>query len=253
MVLFQMWEPFRQDLIARHNFYVEQSRKRLLLQFADIEAEANRYEEEWLHKKSHHFDPDKHDPADLYEAAFEQSIYFYEMLEDMSNNISLSVVAGMFHEWDKQLRLWVQLEVSHWHNGEKVKEAIWKANFSNLLDLFEGLGWQIKSKDYYTSLDKCRLVVNAYKHGHGLAFDAIRDKYPEFISSGQNDDRYLKYADFTSLKVDINHIDKFSEAITSFWCDIPKNIMGGENLVFPKWFEKAYEKDSKDKAAVYDC
>ncbi len=47
-VLFQMWEPFRQSLIKGHLFFVEQARKRLLSQFNDIEADADRAAEEWL-------------------------------------------------------------------------------------------------------------------------------------------------------------------------------------------------------------
>ena len=37
--LFQMWEPYRQSLIAGHQFYVNQARQRLLSQFDDIETE----------------------------------------------------------------------------------------------------------------------------------------------------------------------------------------------------------------------
>jgi hypothetical protein len=44
--LFQMLGPFRQSLIDRHLFYVGQARKRLLSQFDDIEADADRAVEE---------------------------------------------------------------------------------------------------------------------------------------------------------------------------------------------------------------
>jgi len=53
-VLFQMWGPFRQSLIDGHLFYVGQARKRLLSQFDDIEADADRAAEErsvWLAKQ----------------------------------------------------------------------------------------------------------------------------------------------------------------------------------------------------------
>lgn len=62
-VLFQMWGPFRQSLIAGHLFYVEQARRRLLSQFGDIEAEADKAAEDWLRRSSGRFDPDRHDPA----------------------------------------------------------------------------------------------------------------------------------------------------------------------------------------------
>ena len=58
-VLFQMWGPFRQSLIDGHLFYVEQARKRLLTQFENIEAEADKASEDWLENNSHRFDPDR--------------------------------------------------------------------------------------------------------------------------------------------------------------------------------------------------
>lgn len=112
-VLFMMWGPFRESLIKAHAFYVEQARKRLLSQFGDIEAEANKAPEEWLEQTSHLFNPEQHDPGDFYEAAHEAGIEFYELLRDMRRQTRLSVVAGMFHEWDKQLRDWLTQEIRH--------------------------------------------------------------------------------------------------------------------------------------------
>ena len=95
-VLFQMWGPFRQSLIAGHLFYVEQAGKRLLTQFEDIEAEADKAAEEWLEKSRDRFDPDRHDPGDFYEAANDAGIEFYGLLSDMREQTTLGVVAGMF-------------------------------------------------------------------------------------------------------------------------------------------------------------
>ena len=77
--LFHMWNRFREKLIAEHNFYMEQAKKRLLSQFENLEEESDRYSEEWLAKTSHHFDPDRHDPGDFYEQAYEEGIEFYQM------------------------------------------------------------------------------------------------------------------------------------------------------------------------------
>ncbi len=54
--------------------------------------------------------------------------------------------------------------------------------FEGLIDLFEGVGWQIRSKDYYVPLNRCRLVVNAYKHGDGVALEEIKKDHPEFLT-----------------------------------------------------------------------
>jgi hypothetical protein len=243
--LFYMWEPFRKQLIAGHNFYVEQAQKRLLSQFQNMEAEADEYGTEWLNKCSQNFDPDRHDPDSFYEQAHDESIEFYQMLEDMLNRTRLSVVSGIFHEWDKQLRDWVLKEVNHWHHGYEVNKALWKANFGGIIDFLEAFGWQIRSKSYYTHLDKCRLVVNAYKHGDGDAFSKIKANYPEFIDTlGSSDAFYLECADHTALKIEDFHIIEFSNAIIEFWKDVPEYIWpNNESFNFPKWFEESYNKD----------
>ena len=65
-VLFQMYEPYRQQLLAEHNFYIEQARKRLLAQFADFESEVEEASNAWLEKRSHTFNPDFDDAGSIY-------------------------------------------------------------------------------------------------------------------------------------------------------------------------------------------
>lgn len=241
--LFHMWSRFREKLIAEHDFYMEQAKKRLLSQFDNIEEDADRYSDEWLEKTSHHFDPDRHDPGDFYQQAYEEGIEFYQMLDDMKNRTRLSVVAGLFHEWDKQVRDWMVQEIAHWHRGDEVKKAIWKANFNDIADFFEGLEWKLKSKNYFTSLDKCRLVVNAYKHGDGGAFETIKAQHRDFIKSIGDDSIFREYADHSDLVVTEQHIADFSSAVVDFWRDVPEYIVDGDHLTAPAWFAKALKKD----------
>mgnify|MGYP000451076206 CR=1 FL=1 len=246
--LFHMWGPFRKNIIDSHTFYVEQAQQRLLSQFQNVEQEADKYGAEWLENTSHLFDPERDDPGDFYQQAYEESISFYEMLDNMRNRTRLSVVAGMFHEWEKQLRSWTLKEITNWQNGEEVKKAVWKANFKDIIDLFENLGWPITTKKYYASLNKCRLVVNAFKHGNGDALEEIRRSYPELLVGLESDNlAYIEYSDHTDLKIETTHIDEFSTAITAFWKDVPEYIINkGEYENIPKWFEKAYKKDANN-------
>lgn len=249
--LFHMWGRYREQIIKNHNFYVEQAKVRLLSQFDEIEKEADEHGERWLESTNHLFDPERHDPGDFYEQAYEESISHYQMLDDMRNRTRLSVVAGMFHEWDKQLRGWVSKEISHWNRGDELKNRIWAVNFNDLIDLFEDLGWSIKSRGYYSILNKYRLVVNAYKHGNGAALNEIKASYPEFFVGLSGDDfGCLEYMDYADLIIEDKHIHEFSEAVIDFWKGVPEYIQNKseyENL--PKWFEKAYSKDTDIKEA----
>lgn len=248
-VLFQMWEPFRQSLIAGHLFYVEQARKRLLSQFDDIDAEADRAAADWLQNNSHRFDPDRHDPGDFEERAYEEAIEFHGLMTDLRVQTQLSVVAGMFHEWEKQLRNWLVREIQHWHRGDKVKQAVWKTNLGNIFNLLEGLGWNVRSTTYFPILDACRLVVNVYKHGEGDSLVELKQKYPEYLDDPLRHVGELSldadHLDHTHLKVTDAQIQAFSDAIVSFWSGVPENIFYEEKNTIPDWFERAMNQDVK--------
>jgi len=246
-VLFQMWGPFREFLIAGHLFYVEQARKRLLSQFEDIEAEADKAAEEWLERSSRRFDPDRHDPGDFYEAANDAGIEFYGLLSEMRNQTSLSVIAGMFHEWDKQFRDWMVREIQHWHDGDAAALKVWSADFGQIAELLESLGWKISSTDYFRQLDASRLVVNVYKHGKGRSLEDLKQNYPEYLddpfsgSGGAFSD--VEHRDHTHLKVSKDQFQAFSDAIVAFWQAVPENIFESKVNDVPDWFGKALLKD----------
>lgn len=248
--LFYMDGPLRQLLLTSHSFYVEQARKRLLSQFGDIEAEANKASEEWLNQASHRFNPDEHDPGDFYEAAHQEGIAFYELLSDMARQTRLSVVAGIFHEWEKQLREWLVREIWHWHRGDHVKAKIWAADFPEIAALLAGFGWDIRNAGYFRTLDACRLVVNAYKHGDGKSLDDLRSRFPEYLPDPLDGTGLpptdLEYRDHTNLSVSDEQIQSFSNAIIEFWQRVPESIVASQYVDAPKWFEKAFLKDRPD-------
>lgn len=244
-VLFQMWDPFRQSLIAGHLFYVEQARRRLLSQFEDIEAEADKAAEEWLQRSSGRFDPDRHDAGDFYEAANDAGIEFYTLLSDMRDHTRLSVVAGTFHEWDKQLRDWLVREIQHWHHGNAAAQKVWSADFVQITELLASLGWEMRSTDYFKMLDACRLVVNVYKHGKGKSLEGLKQKYPEYLNDPFRGAAFssVEYRDHTHLKVSDEQFQAFSDAIVAFWQAMPENIFESKINDVPDWFGKAILKD----------
>jgi len=253
-VLFKMWEPFRQSLIKGHLFYVEQAQKRLLTQFADMESDSDRAAEEWLEQSGKFFDPDRHDPGDFYEEAYDVGIEFYGLLSDMREQTRLSVVAGMFHEWDKQLRDWLVCEIQHWHRGDSVASKVWSADFGQIASLLESLGWDVRSKDYFRMLDACRLVVNVYKRGKGKSLDDLRENFPEYLDDPLKDfgatNSSAGHLDHTHLKVNDAQFQEFSDAILAFWRDVPENVFESEVTDVPDWLGKALLKDRAEETGT---
>lgn len=246
--IFQMWGPFRQELISNHKFYMEQARKRLLSQFEDISGEADKFAEEWLSKADQWFDPDRHDPGEFQEQAYDESITFYGLLTDMHDQTRLSVIAGMYHEWDKQLRDWLSMEIRRSFSGEETRAAIWKASFPNIFNMLECFNWEVRDQPYFAQLDICRLVVNVYKHGLGDSLNELKKTHPHFLEDVfRNSDNsvYNHWLNPTPLKVTDVHLSAFSDAIIAFWNDVPENALLTTIAPKLKWLSKAIDKDLK--------
>jgi hypothetical protein len=244
-VFFHMMSSFRDSLIEEHLFYVKQAQKRLLSSFANIDDDASKAAEEWLKRAERFFNPERDDPAQFYEQAEEEARKFYGLLSDMREQTRLSVVAGTFHQWDKELRDWLARETGHWHTGQKAAAAIWRADFDQLLDLLESIGWKIRDKAFYQDLDACHLVVNVYKHGQGVSLSRLQEKYPEYVADvfrralGERPWRTDLWTSHKDLKVQDDQIEAFSRAIVEFWKGAPQRVFDDEIEEFPAWFEKA--------------
>ncbi|HEY9017218.1 hypothetical protein [Thiomicrospira sp.] len=250
-VMFQMWSDYRQYLIDSHMFYFDQANSRLLSQFQNIDDEAKAEADKWLEDNQHRFDPERHDPSDFYEKALDLGCSFYEMLSDMEERTRLSVLAGMFHEWDKQLRVWLSKEVNHWHRGENTKLQIWKKDFPKVMDLLESFGWDIKSTDFHQKLDACRLIVNVYKHGNGGSFNDLKQNYPQYLESGINTLNPFTgvnhdYRDYSYLKITDADIQEMSDAIIEFWQNVPENVFQSQFTSPPQWFFDAIQRDNSN-------
>jgi hypothetical protein len=239
---------YRQHLIAEHRFYVEQAHKRLLSQFDNIHDEAEQAEKEFLDSMSQHFDPDRHDPADFYEAAHDKSIEFYQLLNDMHGRTRLSVVAGMYHEWDKKLREWMAREMRNWCASAAVIKALWLPDIARVFDLLASFGWDVKTSiPNFDKLNAMRLVVNVFKHGEGSSFDELKKSYPEYLNHALSDEARevisLDWLDHSFMTITDVHVEEFSGAVLEFWLTVPENLYLRDDIELPKWIEKAFNKD----------
>ncbi len=248
---FQMWEPTRQNLMAEHRFYVDQARKRLLSQFENIGTEADKAADEHLEKMSIHFNPDVHDSSAYEEAAYDKGIEHYQLLSDMHETTRLSVIAGMFYQWDKNLRDWFVREMHHWHHGENATKFIRKADVPMIMDILAAFRFNVKELPSYGRLDAMRLVVNVFKHGNGPSLNELQKEFPEFVPRALGNDRQYEFSRYqlthTNMKVSDAHLAQFSEAVLDFWKAVPKAIFLPDNLNSPKKFEEALLKDSAIK------
>jgi hypothetical protein len=241
---YQLMESERELRISEHRFYVEEAKSRLLSQFANIEAEADQAEKEHWKRSGEFFNPEWHDPGDLAEAARDHGIEFYQLLNDMHHRTQLSVVAGMYHHWDKTLRRFLVREFK-WPRlviGDQTRRALWKLDSAKLERLLKALGLDLSLFSCYPRMNAMRLVVNVFKHGEGKSLDDLRVLYPEFL---RDSSRRWGIFDDTDMVVSNTHIEEFAAAIESFWRALPPEIIFEEDVVLdvPDDFEKAWKKD----------
>ena len=246
-----MWGPTRDLIIANHEFYVSEAKRRLLDQFDDeaMKADADRHAEEWLAERGRNFDPDRHDPADFYEQAYDESISFYLSLAGLRDSTRLSIIAGMFHEWEKQLRDWLGREFGHHGFGRHAHEAVWTIGFRDLIELFEHCGWPVRDSHFFNDLFVCGLVTNVYKHGNGPSFQSLKEAAPELAGrSGDLPAFFVSALDHSTMKVSDADLDRFANAITAFWRRLPENIYFSQIPEPPKWLERALRKERNGRA-----
>jgi hypothetical protein len=238
-IAFYMSGGDRQILIHNHMVYFNEAQRRLLCQFNSITNDADVFKLDFINaeKKKSNFKssniPDLVKHADLVKADF------FLLLENMRDQTYLSVAAGMYHGWDKQLRDWLSREVAHWCNdAERVQKKIWSVQFHQMRELIESLckGHQQTS---FTSIEALNVVVNAYKHGEGQALEKIKTSFPQYLRCPFDDESLNReFADHTNLAIDDLHLKDFAEAIERFWNEIPDRVPASNVSSSVDWFWK---------------
>lgn len=241
--LLEMHELERQYYIDLHNFYLDQAHKRIISNFEQLDDEFEVIAQENYDNLLENLD-DTFNQEDLLEAISDHTQDQLMMLQDMREQVLLSIIANMFHNFDKNLRSWLEKESKFWA-GPIVRKKIWEIDIGKIYDFFESLGWPLRKELFFKDLDACRLVVNVYKHGKGVALNDLRQKYPEYFFDFSLTNFYISdWYDHSSVSIDIVHLEKFSQAILLFWERIPRIFRDSEELKAPQWLEKALQSEN---------
>ena len=243
-MLFQMWEPFRETKIRENQFLLDQINKKLLSQFDSINEDANEAEQEWLDIRSRTFDPDTDDEGSVYEAARDHGASFYASLMELHEQTRLSLMASIYHHWDKEVRTWLVQQIHHWSRGENVPKQIWSANLDELIELLDSIGLANKNAAYIKTISKYRHVVNVFKHGAGSAFNTLKAHHPQFL---KRNSAWSYDPDHTHLTIEDEDLKSLSEAISDFWKSIPPEVFDADEITPPKWFREAQKKDAAQR------
>jgi hypothetical protein len=239
-VLLHLWSHKRSYLLQEFDFYLSQADRRVFVGFGNLEEEAKQFANDEFDRMGRSAGPDA-DPGDYAEAAWDRGINHFQMLSDLHNQLLLSVAAGLYHQWEKQLREWLADELDHSFRREKLGRAIWKQNIDDLLALLMSLGWDIGAQPFLSAIEECRLVVNVSKHGLGPSFDELKAQYPQHLgkTTPPMANHTRDFHDHTDLSITREDLGRFQEALKDFWKAVPEHIFWNGTALVPTWFAKA--------------
>ena len=239
-VLLYLWRDKRSHFVQELDFYLAQADRRVLVQFGNLEEEAEQFAREEFDRMGQVAGPDA-DPGDYADAAWDKGINHYQMLSDLQNQLTLSVAAGLYHQWEKQLREWLVHELDHSFPRKELGPAIWKQKIDDLLGLLAGLGWDCSAQPFVSVINECRLVVNVYKHGRGGSFDELKSSFPRHLGKAAPGvaTNVADYRDHADLEIGRDDLGRFQQSLKDFWTAVPEHIYGDDAATVPKWFERA--------------
>jgi len=224
-----MWIGVRRRILRRHDFYVAQIRARVLSQFQDIEGEATRYADEEYDRLGSLPGDENSDMAVVAEIAHDRGLEFYMLLADLRKQTLLGALAGLYHQWDKDLRDFVEKELTHSIVRETAKKIAWAANVAKVFELLEQFGWNCRACPFFPAIDACRLIVNVYKHGKGHSLEDLARTYPEYLEESPGFDSTqaafpTRSLDHEKLTVSQAQFEQIAGALRKFWEEFPERL-----------------------------
>jgi hypothetical protein len=166
------------------------------------------------------------DPSGIADAAERRGQNLYSLLYDLRKQMFLGALAGCFHQWDKELRDFVEAKLSHNYKSEDVKKWAWDPNIGNVFDVLKAFGWDCRTCEFYKLIDACRLVVNVYKHGKGRSLEELAASYPTYLVSPLGAKSFLneKFLDHEWLEITEAQFNDIARALRQFWVSVPERL-----------------------------
>ncbi|WP_374311718.1 hypothetical protein [Dongia sp.] len=243
-----MYQPYREYLIERHDFLVEQTRVRLLSQFADIAQQAEEFpDREWDRLQTMPWGEGV-DGSQIAELVQDNSAAQYDLLQGLMFNLMMGALAGIYHEWDRNVREHVELELRHNHSiSTDEGVVVWQVDFDTLMNWLNQFAWDVRSEPFFPLLDAARLIMNVFKHGKGTSFDELAERYPQYLRGTFHDEDVHEkeiltlLADHTFLSLTQSQLVAIGAAIREFWQKFPASL----SLIRPNPFPKPRAKRPK--------
>lgn len=222
-----MWSGQREFFLARHDFYMEQVKTRVLGNFRNMGEEADQVAHKAYDRIGSVYSDGDGDMAAAAETAMDRGHEFYMLLSDMRTQTTLGAMAALYHQWDKDIRGFLEGELSHSYDRDQVTKFAWGSNIDKIFETLEEFGWPIRQAQWFPRLNASRLIVNVHKHGKGQSLDELIRDYPQYLKGpldGIAIASFMTTPDHEELAVTEEEFNQIADAIRQFWVDLPERL-----------------------------
>ena len=214
----------RQLILEKHDFYLEQIKARVLGPLRDIAGESNRLTDEEYDRLGALPGDGTRSLEEIAEEAMDRGQALYGLLSDLRKQMLLGALAGLYHQWDKELRDFVEREIAHDLGRERTK-YVWSMNLDQIFELLARFGWVCRSCPFVPRIEACGLIVNVYKHGKGWSLKVLGKRFPEYLDNGFTPPPVASdFVDHEWLSLSEEQIGQIGGALRSFWETFPERL-----------------------------
>jgi len=222
-------EMTRRYLKSEISDYIEIYFKKLLPVFKDIESDANKFRDDFYNNfMSQPAHNDFIDPSSIAENAQEEGIDHYLHLKLGKYNLTATWHATLYQLWEQQLRRFLFLKMPP---VKKIHFEGFCTNLSEIKGKYKLQNVDIESFSCWPQINELRLLCNVIKHGDGKSAKELRKIKPTLFKQEDGTD-HMKIFKTTlleeTLNIDEKTLHNYSEALLSFWDEIPERNYSDE-------------------------
>ncbi len=203
---------------------------KLFINFANIEAEAEKFTNEYYDKSGSIPGDGSIDMADIAEISLKNGIIFYSELSLVKYEFTAISISSIYHLWEQQTRKFLFDELSHDHNISFTEFC--SRGMHDFKEYFTFHNVNIELLHSWELLDELRLLSNVIKHGDGDSAKKLFKRNKNLLKQGEFKIGPKLTLDTTLLEETLNLnqdlFNKYADNIVDFWDELPERSYSDE-------------------------
>jgi hypothetical protein len=218
----------RRVFVPSLEFYRRIVMERFLPSLSDeaITEESNQVEREAFEHMGGSVSPEDYDPADFFQSAFDESLEFYELMNDTRQGLINGLAAALYHLFEQQLCVFYRLVA--WDRGSVL-------NGKESEDRLRKLGVDVAKFPEWASVNELRLLANCIKHAEGTSCDQLAQLRPDLLERPTVGERLRAPRPFVERPLSgdgvyfsATEFDKMADRLRRFWQYIADELSAQE-------------------------